>query len=385
MTANINARRFVGTNRRSSSSLMRGNPRNMKSNRDNETTNSSFSLEDTLKLKLNESENENKNEYSSSKKQKQQQRRFVFIQSKWWFYGLFLVIIVMIVRQGTMLVLYTLTGTTTTTATATATTASTITAAAAAAAHDNEMIRTVTKRNQMEPKPGEYAPVINDGAANSDAQQQQIETLSTPPTNTYHIFVLGKTLQLSTIRLINIVIGLFDSSDAFLATTTWSVVGNQYLTRYKNEWVESNTTIVSLVPLPPDSDDEAPQEEVTQLLRDFRQHYQHMFFIIARTKSTTKSNSNTKQELVICDAPDIICVDPYMVANTNEINNGATMTVTAFISTIQQHWNYFSKIKFDLVEALRRLNGMEEMILQMGDMPSTTSDIKYGVYGASKG
>lgn len=235
----------------------------------------------------------------------------------------------------------------------------------------------------MVPKPGEYAPI----SAAADAASTPLTSLLQPPTSEYHVFVLGTEGDQTTIRLINILLGLFDHSDAFLAITKWSVVGDgggEYLTRYQNRWVDTNVTITSLVV--------GDETDVTQLAREFRSQYQHLFYFVVVTPATQD----------VCQAPipqAMVCVDASMVANIHfgvggggvggkdkhsKDGGGITATVATMIQTIQTQLPYFAKVKFNVVETLRRMNAMEEMMMQMADMPATSHETKYGVTGGSR-
>ena len=220
------------------------------------------------------------------------------------------------------------------------------------------------KSNQMEPKPGEYAPI-----SNGETSILPLTTLRRPPTDEYHIFILGPDTFLPTIRLSNLLMGLFESSDVFLAVTSWSVVGGEYLTRHMNEWVPNNKTITSLV---------VDDTDVTHLVREFRSLYHQLFFFVLLTDATKD----------VCEAPpipnSIVCIDPSTVTHTNEINHGVETTIAALVTTIQEKVPFWSQVHFPIVEALRRMNGMEEMLLQMQDRPSSSNEIKYGVYGGIK-
>ena len=216
----------------------------------------------------------------------------------------------------------------------------------------------------MVPKPGEYAPI------NAADASTPVISLLQAPTSDYHVFVLGTEGDQTTIRLVNLLLGLFEHSDVFLAITKWSAVGSEYLTRHKNQWVDNNATVTSLV---------VGETDVTQLAREFRSQYQQIFFFVVQTEATKE----------VCQAAIphfMLCVDASMVANIQFGGkyNGITTTVASMIETIQKQLPFFAKANFNVVEALRRMNAMEEMMMQMADMPATSSETKYGVTGGSK-
>jgi hypothetical protein len=119
------------------------------------------------------------------------------------------------------------------------------------------------RRSPMLPKPGEYAPL----RPNSIIPLIQLRKAPTPE---YHIFSVSSEQDMAFIVLTNILMGLFDKPDEHLGIVRWSTIGNQYLTRYKNEWMENNVTVVSHM----------LETDLTNLQREFRPLYRNMFLFV---------------------------------------------------------------------------------------------------------
>lgn len=79
----------------------------------------------------------------------------------------------------------------------------------------------------------------------------------------------------------------------------------------------------------------------------------------------------------------VLCIDPsdlfYQTVEDQKV------VIAKLIHRIQAELPFFSKIDFTRkgIEALRRLNYMEEMILQMRDLPTSSSETKYGITGGT--
>lgn len=102
-----------------------------------------------------------------------------------------------------------------------------------AATNSSPILPRLRKRWPMMPKPGEYAPV-------RESTVLPLIRLKQAPTNEYHIFCLAEKEGMPLTRLTNLLMGIWDEPEEHLSIVKWSVVGSQYLTRHKNEWMDNN-------------------------------------------------------------------------------------------------------------------------------------------------
>jgi hypothetical protein len=207
----------------------------------------------------------------------------------------------------------------------------------------------------MLPRPGEYAPIRQNNII-------PLIELIKPPTSEYHVFSVSSEMDLAFTVLTNILIGIFDPPDEHLSFLKWSKVGNQYMTRHKNEWTDTNVTIVS----------GTLETGTVPLQREFRLTFRNLlFFVVDRGQAECLS----PQEFIMMCIPqsDLFYED----------HEEKKMVVGRIVQRMQQRMPYFSKVDFSKaqLEALRRLELMDEMQLQMRDLPRTSSETKYGIYG----
>ena len=233
------------------------------------------------------------------------------------------------------------------------------------------------RRNDMVPQAGEYAPVRQPDVI-------PLIQLRRAPTNEYHIFVIAEEEDTKNnekayqdhVKLTNLMMGLFDEPDEHLSVLSWSVVGDSYLSRYRNEWADTNTTIVS----------KTTETDLLQLQREFRVQFRRSFFFVLLSKSPEGSTGKTQTES-LCEVPlenAMICVDATQELFYNNIDE-QKVVIAKMTNRIQQEMQYFSKVDFTLkqIEALRRISYMEEMTMQMRDLPLSTSETKYGIKGGT--
>ena len=220
------------------------------------------------------------------------------------------------------------------------------------------------RRGVMLPKEGEYAPV-------REGTVIPLVMLKRAPTEDYHVFCVAERSDetyMPHAKLTNLLMGLFDQPDQHLSILSWSVVGNMYLSRHRNEWVETNTTIVS----------QTVDTDLGQLQREFRPVFHRSFFFVVQTPGATES---------ICKAPlehTMMCIDPATELFFNNIED-QKLVIAKLTHRIQTEMPYFSKIDFsrNQIEALRRINYMQEMVMQMRDLPLSTAETKYGIKGGT--
>ena len=225
---------------------------------------------------------------------------------------------------------------------------------------NTQATKTNLRRSEMLPKPGEYAPIRSDTII-------PLVKLWKAPCETYHIFSISDKEDMPFTILTNILMGLFDEPDYHLGILKWSAIGNQYLTRHKNEWTDNNITIVSHT-IATDS----ALQEVTQLQREFRSTYRNLFFILV-----DQGQCNNPLENVM------LCIKPTDL--TYQGIEDEKVVIERVTTKIIESLPYFSKIDFTLpkIEALRRLSFMDDMQLQMRDLPKTSSETKYGIKGGT--
>mmetsp|Transcript_22118 Transcript_22118/g.33429 ORF Transcript_22118/g.33429 Transcript_22118/m.33429 type:complete len:364 (-) Transcript_22118:1685-2776(-) len=242
-------------------------------------------------------------------------------------------------------------------------------------------------KNVMLPKPGEFAPMQS-----STRMILPLVKLRKAPTKEYHIFSVSSSTternKLAHLVLSNILMALFDEPDEHLGTLKWSVVGNEYLTRHRNEWVDSNTTIVS----------HAPDVNLIEIQREFRSRFRNLILVIMLSPKTedgevlecalTKNDEGTSKDsenknshspvMTICFQPDEILYDFEHHADD------AKLVIARVVEKLQSDLPYFAKIDFSMrhSEAVRRLSLMDEMQLQMRDQPKSNSETKYGIQGS---
>ena len=209
----------------------------------------------------------------------------------------------------------------------------------------------------MLPKPGEYAPLRPNSII-------PLIKLWRAPTPEYHIFSVSSELDMAFIVLTNVLMGLFDKADEHLGIVKWSAIGNQFLTRYKNEWMDNNVTVVS----------HTLETDLTHLQREFRSVYRNIFlFVVDRGQPECQ----TPQEFIM------ICI-----SQSDLVYHGIEdekVVIGRIVQRMQRELPYFSKVDFSRVqlEALRRLSFMDDMQLQMRDLPKTSSETKYGIHGGT--
>jgi hypothetical protein len=209
----------------------------------------------------------------------------------------------------------------------------------------------------MLPKPGEYAPMRQNTII-------PLIKLWRAPTPNYHIFSISSEEDLAYTVLTNVLVGLFDAPDEHLGIVKWSAIGEQYLTRYKNEWIDNNVTVVS----------HTLDTDLLQLQREFRASYHNLFFIVV---------DRGQSECVASEETIMMCI-PLADLTYQGIEDEKTV-IARVVTRIQTELPYFSKVDFSItqLEALRRLTFMYDMQLQMRDMPKTSSETKYGIKGGT--
>ena len=174
----------------------------------------------------------------------------------------------------------------------------------------------------MLPKPGEYAPLRPNSII-------PLIKLWRAPTPEYHIFSVSSEQDMAFIVLTNVLMGLFDKPDEHLGIVRWSTIGNQYLTRYKNEWMENNVTVVS----------HTLETDLTHLQREFRPLYRNIFlFVVDRGQLECQ----TPQELIM------ICI-----SQSDPVSHGIEdekLVIGLIVQRMQSELPYFSKIDFSHVQ-----------------------------------
>lgn len=215
----------------------------------------------------------------------------------------------------------------------------------------------VRKSSPMVPKPGEFAPVRPDTI-------MPLIKLWKAPTPEYHIFSISSEDDLAFAVQTNVLMGLFDLPDAHLGILKWSAIGNQYLTRNKNEWVDNNTTVVS----------KTLDTDMVHIQREFRSSYHNLFFVVVDRGQPE------------CQAPQeniMLCI-PQADLLYHGIED-EKVVISRIAQRIQQELPYFSKVNFSKaqLEALQRLSLMDEMQMQMRDLPVSSSETKYGINGGA--
>jgi hypothetical protein len=213
------------------------------------------------------------------------------------------------------------------------------------------------RRNYALPQPGEYAPLTT-----TDRTIPTLQQLLTPPTSTYHVFVLQST-NTQQPTLLNVLMGmLHENTNDRVAFTKYNGLLGEYETQQQNQIVWSNATTVST------TDD----NDLSSLQRAFRSQYQHLFFV-------------TSSDLSECNMPpdNLLCVDPNDLYYNMESPESKEEMIHRFIARFQTAFPYFSQVQFDVQRVSKRLGGMERMMMKhMKDVPSTTFETKYGIHGA---
>mmetsp|Transcript_29563 Transcript_29563/g.45087 ORF Transcript_29563/g.45087 Transcript_29563/m.45087 type:complete len:360 (-) Transcript_29563:45-1124(-) len=242
-----------------------------------------------------------------------------------------------------------------------------------------------SRRNGMLPKPGEFAPIKS-----SERMILPLVKLRKAPTKEYHIFSISSSPtepnKLAHLVLSNILMALFDEPDEHLGILKWSVVGNEYLTRHRNEWVDTNTTIVS----------HAPDVNVIEIQREFRARFRNLILVIlnprpedadalecasTQNEEGKKDNDNRNAHspvMTVCFQADEVFYD--FEHNADD----AKLVIARVVEKLQSELSYLAKIDFSMRhgEVVRRLSLMDEMQLQMRDQPASTSETKYGIQGS---
>ena len=217
--------------------------------------------------------------------------------------------------------------------------------------------------NPMLPKPGEYAPVRQKAII-------PLVELWRAPTPEYHIFSISSEQDVAFTVLSNILMGLFDHPEEHLGIIKWSSIGNQYLTRHKNEWADNNMTIVSHVLDMHGNTDSS----ILHLQREFRTSYRNLFFFVV---DRGQPECQTPQDAIMMCIPQSDLI--YQGIEDEKVVIGRV------VQRIQRELPYFKVIDFSAkqLESLRRLDLVDDMQLQMRDLPMTSSETKYGIKGGT--
>jgi predicted nucleic acid-binding Zn ribbon protein len=222
------------------------------------------------------------------------------------------------------------------------------------------MRRRRRRRNyNMLPQPGEYAPLTT----TTDKTIPPLQQLLIPPTNDYHVFVLQSTTQQQQPTLLNVMMGIMlQNPNDHVAFTKYSDLLGDYETKQRNQIIWNNASVVSAT----------DEQDLSSLQRAFRRQYQHLFFV-------------TSSEMAECHMPpdNLLCVDSNDLYYNTESPESQEEMIHRFIARFQTAFPYFSQVQFDVQRAASRLRGMERMMIKhMKDVPSTTFETKYGIYGA---
>ncbi|KAI2509226.1 hypothetical protein MHU86_5114 [Fragilaria crotonensis] len=210
----------------------------------------------------------------------------------------------------------------------------------------------------MLPKPGEYAPLRPN-------KIDPLIKLWRAPTPEYHIFSISSETDVAHNILTNILMGLFDQPDEHLGIVKWSAEGNHYVTRYQNKWVDNNVTIVS----------QTVDTDITHLQREFRSSYRNLFFFFVVDRG--QPECQTPQELIM------MCI-----SQADLLYHGLEdekIVIGRILHRMRRELPYWSKVDFSHAqqEALRRLDCMANMQLQMQGMPEASLETKYGIRGGT--
>jgi hypothetical protein len=209
----------------------------------------------------------------------------------------------------------------------------------------------------MLPKPGEYAPLRSN-------KIMPLIKLWKAPTSEYHIFSISSETDLAHNILTNILMGLFDQPDEHLGVVRWNSEGNYYMTRYQNRWVDNNVTVVS----------QTVDTDITHLQREFRSSYRNLFFFVV---DRGQPECQTPQERIM------MCISQADLLYHNLEDE--KVVIGRILHRMQRDLPYWSKVDFShkQQEALRRLDCMTDMKLQMQGMPEASLETKYGIRGGT--